>query len=183
MAMNDIERHMTSIREQASKRYPGVQSEDMCYVIEHIQTLITPDIEIHAVPIEGTEWSQHLSPGLVKAHYERKRMGKSSYLIVIQSGFNFPKPTYFHCHCDLENEGKALNTTQTDKIRTLAFDPDGTPLQSLMDQIDELLKALHRSRTRKNSWTCHLQYKEEVDVARLDIFRAIDDLCKYVKAV
>lgn len=176
MALSDIGRHMASIREQASEKYPEVPLEDMCYVVEYVQTQVTPDIVIQAVPMSGTEWSQHLNPSVVEDHYERVRRGEDSYLILIQSGIKYSAPHTLHYNGNFGNEEKRSDHQLAANLRTVAFNPDGTLLQNSADVIDVLLNAVNSFRVAKDCWTCHLP--NEGGIILLDVFGAIDVLCK-----
>lgn len=183
MTMADIKRHLESIRKHASTKYPGVAFEDMCIVVEYIQTQATPNIEIQAVPIEEAQWSQHLGSDAVEKHYERIRTGRDSCLILIQNGFTYPNPDSFHHFSKLEDKGKATGHMLPENLRTAAFDPDGTRLQNSLDTVDIILEALHsfRMRTAENSWICNVRRAN--DVVQLDIFEAIEEQCRQIQGV
>lgn len=176
MALTDIRRHMTSIRKQASNKYPEVRFEDICLIVEYVQTLVTPDAEIQAVPIEGSQWSQYLSPVVVKIHYERLRRGDDSYLILIQSGIQYLPLTFHHTE-NLENEEIPNNRLLSESLRTVAFNPDGTRLQNSENVIDGILNEVNSFRISKDCWTCHLLNAGHI--ALRDVFETIDILCKH----
>lgn len=174
MALSDIARHMASIREQACKNYPKVSFEDMCYVVEYVQTRVTPDVEIQAVPMSGTEWSQHLTPSNVEHHYKRLRRGEDSCLILIQSGIKYSAPHTFHFHGKFGKEEEQSKFLLPDNLRTTVFNPDGTRLRNSADVVDVLLHTVNSFRMAKDCWTCNLP-NTGYD---LDVFESIDVLCK-----
>lgn len=167
---------MASIREQTSKKYPKVPLEDMCYVVEYVQTQVSPDVVIQTVPMRGTEWSQHLNPSVVEDHYERVRRGEDSCLILIQSGIKYMAPHTFHYNGTFGNEGKRSDHQLAENLRTVAFNPDGTLLQNSTDVIDVLLNAVNSFRVAKDCWTCH--FLNAGGIILLEVFEAIDVLCK-----
>lgn len=148
----------------------------MCYVVEYVLSPVSPDVQIQAVPIEETEWARHLSPDIIKDHYERRRLGEPSSLILLQC-FESPKPEILHSLSEINREGTYFPPPlRWDYRRCSAYDPDGTHLQAVPDIYDEILRMTERLRSKNNRWVCDV---EGGDI-HVDIFETIRIVCKTV---
>lgn len=154
MAIVDIIRHIDTVKERAGRKFPGLSSDDMCYVVEYFQSDASPEVKLQAVPIEGTEWTQYINDNYIKNHRERRWRGKPSSLILIQS---FKNPVLFHAYDALENiETYGRPFQRIEYLRSTALDPDGALLHSKPDVHDEVLRLFNVSRQKGNGWVCRL---------------------------
>lgn len=185
LATTDIMRHRASIDAQATIKYSGVPTQDTCIVLDYVDVDApgSPDVQIQRVPIEGTQWTQYLrkDPHTLRSHYERRRQGKHSTLILMQCGF--PRLEILHAVDSLESETYNYPVTKTEHLRSSAFDPDGTRLSSKPDMYDEVLRRVDIARSEGNRWLCLLPNEVEGDMRQVDIFEAVKVIQKDVMRV
>lgn len=174
-------RHRDSINEQAAKKYPGVPAQDTCFVVEYVKTSVSPDVQIQVVPIEGTEWTQYLhqDPTMLANHYELRRQGKHSNLIISQCNLIYPIMEVQHTRDSLETDRYNFPVAKAEHLRTSAFDPDGTRLSSQPDMHDEVLRQVDLARSKENKWICHVGTEKR----QLDVFEAVEVIHKAVMRV
>lgn len=180
-------RHRATIDAQATSKYPGVPTRDTCIVIDYVDVDApgSPDVQIQRVPIEGTQWTQYLrkDPHTLRSHYERRRQGKHSTLILMQCGIGFPRLEILHAVDSLESETYNYPVAKTEHLRSSAFDPDGTRLSSKPDMYDEVLRRVDIARSKENRWLCLLSNEDEGDMRQVNIFDAVNVIHKDVMRV
>lgn len=153
----------------------------MCYVVKYVQSPVSPDVQIQAVPIEGSEWSQHLNRDVVKSHYERRRLGKPSNLILVQC-FRDSNLELLHSFAPLETEetyDRPVQQAEHLVLRTSAFDPDGSTLQNKLDIYDEVLQSTEHLKGKSNRWICDFVTGGGRGV-QLDVFEAVEVVYKTI---
>lgn len=180
-------RHRASIDAQATCKYPGIPARDTCIVIDYVDVDApgSPDVQIQRVPIEGTQWTQYLrkDPRTLRSHYDRRRRGKHSTLILMQCGIGYPRLEILHAVDSLESETYNYPVAKNEHLRSSAFDPDGTRLSSKPDMYDEVLRRVDIARSGGNRWLCYLTSDGEGKMKQVDIFEAVRVIHKDVMRV